>query len=87
MYGDHTNAYGSKLDLAVKNQMSMYVHHFSNFGRPPVPDDLCKDSAPRYLSNIGPEVSEEKLFEILNIFPIQTHREAKLIHVVKTSVD
>ena len=26
----------------------MYDHHFSNFGRPPVPDDLCKDSAPRH---------------------------------------
>ena len=25
----------------------MYDHHFSNFGRPPIPDDLCKDSAPR----------------------------------------
>ena len=23
----------------------MYDHHFNNFGRPPVPDDLCKDSA------------------------------------------
>ena len=23
----------------------MYDHHFSNFGRPPFPDDLCKDSA------------------------------------------
>ena len=23
----------------------MYDHHFSNFGRPPVPDDVCKDSA------------------------------------------
>ena len=22
----------------------MYNHYFSNFGRPPVPDDLCKDS-------------------------------------------
>ena len=31
------------------------------------------------LSNIGPEASEEKLFEILNIFPIQmygTHTNA-----------
>ena len=25
----------------------MYDHPFSNFGRPPVPDDLCKDSATR----------------------------------------
>ena len=26
----------------------MYNHYFSNFGRPPVPDDLNKDSAPRH---------------------------------------
>ena len=28
--------------------MSIYMYdlYFSNFGRPPVPDDLCKDSAP-----------------------------------------
>ena len=26
----------------------MYDHHFSNFGRPPVPDDICKDSATRH---------------------------------------
>ena len=45
----HTNAYGSKFDLAVKKgQMSMFDHYFSNFGRPPVPDDLCKDSAPKH---------------------------------------
>ena len=24
------------------------IRHFSNFGRPPVPNDLCKDSAPRH---------------------------------------
>ena len=26
----------------------MYDDHFSNFGRPLVPDDLCKDSTPRH---------------------------------------
>ena len=26
----------------------MYDHYFSNFGRPTVPDDLCKDSAQRH---------------------------------------
>ena len=30
------------------------------------------------LNNIGPEAPEEKSFEILNIFPIQMHREANL---------
>ena len=48
MYGAHTNSYRSKLDLTVKGQMSMYDHHFSNFGTPPVPDDLCKVSAKRH---------------------------------------
>ena len=28
--------------------MSRYDHYFSNFGRPPVPNDLSKDSAPRH---------------------------------------
>ena len=28
--------------------MSIYDIYFSNFGRPPVPDDLCKDSVPRH---------------------------------------
>ena len=37
----------ANLTLRKKGQMSMYDRYFSNFGRPPVPDDLCKDSAPR----------------------------------------
>ena len=116
MYGAHTNAYRSKLDLALKR--SMYDHHFSNFGRPPVLDDLCKDSAirhsrfwrrrflkvftiyghSRYLGQWTATIlaifhspapgrlqmkfeqhwPEEKLFEILSIFPIHMHREANL---------
>ena len=31
-----------------KSQMSMYDHYFSNFGSPPVLDDICKDSAIRH---------------------------------------
>ena len=30
------------------------------------------------LEQIGPETPEEKSFEILTIFPIQMHKEAKL---------
>ena len=30
------------------------------------------------MSKIGPEAPERKSFEILNIFPIQMHKEAKL---------
>ena len=37
MYGTHTNAYGSKLDLTVKRSNVNVNHHFSNFGRPLVP--------------------------------------------------
>ena len=29
----------------------MYDHYFSNFGRTPVPDDLCKDSAQSILGS------------------------------------
>ena len=36
------------LTSPLKDQTSMYNHHFSNFGRSPIPDDLCKDSAPRH---------------------------------------
>ena len=37
----------------------MYDHHFNNFGRPPVPDDLCKNSAP---SIIGSGLKDFKSF-------------------------
>ena len=42
--------------------------HFSNLLFP----------LPWNLSKIGQEAPEEKLFENLNIFPIQMHKEAKL---------
>ena len=32
----------------LKGQMSMYDHYFSYFGRPRIPDNLCKDSATRH---------------------------------------
>ena len=38
----------ANLTLPYKGQMSMYDHYFGNFGRPPIPYDLCKDSAPRH---------------------------------------
>ena len=46
----------------------MYDNYFSNFGRLPVPDDICKDSAtshPRFWR-----------LRILNVFPMQMHKEA-----------
>ena len=47
--------------------------HFSNllFPQP-------KEAPYEIWTKIGPEAPEEKLFEILNIFPIQMHKEAKL---------
>ena len=32
----------------------MYDHYFSNFGRPPVPTDICKDS-PQGILGFGEE--------------------------------
>ena len=46
----------------------MYDHYFSNFGRPPVSDDICKGSAIRH-----PRFWRTRC---LKVFPIQMHREA-----------
>ena len=43
MFFSHTQ--GSKFDLAIKRSN---VNVRRNFDRPHVPDDLCKDSAPRH---------------------------------------
>ena len=48
-------------------------NHFSNLLIP-----LPQGSSKWNLSNTDPEAPEEKLFEILNIFPIQMHKEANL---------
>ena len=38
----------ANLTLPLKGQMSTYNNSFSKFGRPLIPDDLCKNSAPRH---------------------------------------
>ena len=38
----------ANLTLPYKGQTSTYDNSFSSFGRPHVPDDSCKDSAPRH---------------------------------------
>ena len=48
----------------------MYDHYFSNFGRPPVSDDIGKGSAIRH-----PRFWRTRF---LKVFPIQMHREANL---------
>ena len=50
--------------------MSMYDHYYSNFGSPPVPEDICKDSAKRH--------ARFWRRRFLKVFPIQMHWEAKL---------
>ena len=48
----------------------MYDHYFSNFGSPPVPEDIYKDSAKRH--------ARFWRRRFLKVFPIQMHREANL---------
>ena len=43
--------------------MLIYNIYFSNFGRPPVPNDLCKDSAPRH-----PRFGEEDFLKVFTIY-------------------
>ena len=40
VYRAHTNIWGSKFDLDVKSSNVNIGHHFSNFGRSPVPNNL-----------------------------------------------
>ena len=51
----------ANLTSPKKGQTSMYNNYFSNFGRPLVPEDLCKDTTPRH-----PSASEEKSYENVN---------------------
>ena len=41
----------------------MYDHYFSNFSRPPIPDDLCKDSAIRH-----PRFWKRKFLKVFTIY-------------------
>ena len=43
--------------------MSIYNIYFSNFGRPPVPNDLCKDSAPRH-----PQFWRRRFLKVFTIY-------------------
>ena len=58
----HTEA---NLTSPLKGQMSMYANYFSNFGRPPVPDDICKDLAKRH--------PRFRRIRFLNVFTIYGH--------------
>ena len=53
----------ANLTLPLNGQMSMYDHYFINFGRSPVPDDLCKDSAPKH-----PRFWRRRFLKVFNIY-------------------
>ena len=46
----------------------MYDHYFSNFGRPPVPDDLSKDLAPRH-----PRFWRKRFLKVFTIYGHSGH--------------
>ena len=56
----------------------MYDHYFSNFGSPPVPEDICKDSAKRY--------AQFWRRRFLKIFPIQTWPFRKKVKHQSTTI-
>ena len=41
----------------------MYDHYFRNFGRPPFPNDICKDSATRH-----PRLWSRRFLKVLTIY-------------------
>ena len=56
----------------------MYDHYFSNFGRTPVYDDICKGSAirhPRFWRTI-----------FLKVFPIKMQKEANDLAIKRSNV-
>ena len=53
----------ANLTLPWKGQMSIYGLYFSNFGRPPVPDDLSKDSDPRH-----PRLWRRRFLKVFTIY-------------------
>ena len=46
----------------------MYNHHFSNFGWPPVPDDMYKDSAIRH-----PRFWRRRFLNVCNVYRNDIH--------------
>ena len=69
--------------------MSMYDHYFSNFGSPPVPDDICKDSAirhARYLTKILKNIKNQFWLDVFNAhIELQSNNQPKEIHEFQAS--
>ena len=53
----------ANLTLPLKGQTSTYDNSFSNFGWPLVPDDSCKDSAPRH-----PRLWRRRFLKVFTIY-------------------
>ena len=55
----------------------MYDHYFSNFGRPPVPEDLCKDSATRH-----PRFWRRRFLKVFTIYGRGGHLGQKIATIL-----
>ena len=62
------NIANSRTEKDKQTQTSMYHHYFSNFGKPLVPNDLCKDSATRH-----PRVWRRRFFKVFTIYGHGSH--------------
>ena len=58
----------ANLTSPSKGQTSMYNNYFSKFGRPLVPDDLCKDTAPRH-----PQFWRSRFLKVFTIYGHGSH--------------
>ena len=55
----------------------MYDHYLSNFVRPPVPDDLCKDSAPRH-----PRFWRRRYLKVFTIYGHGDHLSQRTVTIL-----
>ena len=58
----------ANLTLPKKGQMSIYELYFRKFGRPPIPGDLSKDSAPRH-----PRFWRRRFWKVFTIYGHRRH--------------
>ena len=58
----------ANLTLPKKDKTSMYDNSFSNFDRPPVLNDSCKDSAPRH-----PRFWRRRVLKVFTIYGHDGH--------------
>ena len=74
---------GSKLNFQVANSLLATVnfepcdHYFSNFGRSPVSDDLCKDSAPKH-----PQFQRWRFLKVFTIYGHGGHLDQRTVTIL-----